>query len=288
MSGIVEILGMTLIQRMIIAGILSSLACGIIGTIIVVRRSVFIAGGISHSTFGGVGFAYLLQTWGVGWFDPVLGALLFAFGASIILSSEYIKSRMREDSTIGVLWVMGMALGVLFMTFVDRTRISVLSYESILFGNIVFISRLDLYIMGAVVLLIYLFTTIFYNDLEILTFDETFARISGIRVKVMNLILMVLVAMTITLLIKIVGVVLIIAMLTIPAATANLFTKKLSMMMITATVIGSVLTLAGIGLSILLDIPSGTTIVLFQGIAFLLTLAGKSIYNRFRIQVVTD
>lgn len=283
MSGIIEILGMTLIQRMIIAGILSSLACGVIGTIIVVRRSVFIAGGISHSTFGGVGFAYLLQTWGVRWFDPVLGALLFAFGAAVILSSDFIKSRMREDSTIGVLWVMGMALGVLFMTFVDRTEISVLSYESILFGNIVFISRLDLYVMGIVVILIYIFTVIFYNDLEILTFDETFAKISGIKVAMMNLIVMMLIAMTITLLIKIVGVVLIIAMLTIPAATANLFTRKLSMMMITASIIGSVLTLAGIGLSITLDIPSGTTIVICQGIVFLLTLAGKSIYNRFRM-----
>jgi zinc transport system permease protein len=268
------------IRRMLIAGILASLACGIIGSIIVVRRNVFIAGGVSHTTFGGIGMAYWLQGLGLSWFDPMLGAVLFAIGAALVLGFEPIKKRFREDSTIGVIWVLGMALGILFYSITDWTGMARVSSESILFGDILLISSFDLLIMGGLLILIYGFVLYFFKDIEAMAFDEEFARISGIKVSVMNMVLLILIALTITLLVKVVGVVLIIAMLTIPAAISNLFTKRLSIMMIWAVVLGIVLTTAGNVLSIELDTPPGATIVLLMGVFFLLSLLGKNVFSK--------
>ncbi|MFO8052232.1 MAG: metal ABC transporter permease [Thermoplasmatota archaeon] len=276
-----EYLGeMKFIQFMLIAGILAGLACGLIGSIIVVRRNVFVAAGVSHTTFGGIGMAYWLQGLGHAWFDPMLGAVIFALGAALVLGFEPIKKRFREDSTIGVIWVLGMALGILFHNMTDWTDMTRVSSESILFGDILLISEIQLYIMGGLVVVIYAFVLYFFRDLEAMVFDEEFARISGIRVSIMNVILLILIALTVTLLVKVVGVVLIIAMLTIPAAISNLFTKRLSIMMIWATVIGVVLATAGVVLSIEFDAPPGATIVLLMGGVFLIAILGKFINTR--------
>ena len=278
MIDILDYLSYPFIQRMLIAGILASLACGIIGSIVVVRRNVFIAGGVAHTSFGGIGFAYYLQHLGLFWVDPLMGAVVFAVGSAMFMGSEPIRRRYREDSVIGVVWVVGMAAGVLFINLVDPSKVKVLSFESILFGNILLTSSSDLIVMGIVILLIYSFIIPFFKDVELLAFDEEFARISGIRVTLMNLVLLVLVALTVTILIKVVGVVLILAMLTIPAAISNLFTRKLSTMMLSATVVAIVLTTVGNLLSIELDTPPGATIVILMGAAFLISLLGKWIY----------
>ena len=278
MIDILDYLSYPFIQRMLIAGILASLACGIIGSIVVVRRNVFIAGGVAHTSFGGIGFAYYLQHLGLFWVDPLMGAVVFAVGSAMFMGSEPIRRRYREDSVIGVVWVVGMAAGVLFINLVDPSKVKVLSFESILFGNILLTSSSDLIVMGIVILLIYSFIIPFFKDVELLAFDEEFARISGIRVTLMNLVLLVLVALTVTILIKVVGVVLILAMLTIPAAISNLFTRKLSTMMLSATVVAIVLTTGGNLLSIELDTPPGATIVILMGAAFLISLLGKWIY----------
>jgi len=147
------------------------------------------------------------------------------------------RNRIREDSTIGVLWVVGMALGILFIHAVDRSKILVQDPVSILFGNILLIKLQDLYLMVGLVIAIIFITVLLYKDLQILTFDEEFARISGINVNVMNILLLVLVAFTTVVLIKVVGVVLVIAMLTIPAAISGLFTHNLKMMIFLSTMI---------------------------------------------------
>lgn len=281
----IEYLHLPFVQRMLIAGILASLACGVIGTIVVVRRNVFVAGGVAHTTFGGIGIAYYLIDLGLTWIEPLYGAVVFAVGAAVLLGLEPVKRRFREDSTIGAIWVVGMAIGIMFHNMVNWNNVTYVSPESILFGDILLIHSRDLIIMGVLLLIIYGFVLYFFKDIEALAFDEEFARITGIKVQWMNIALLVLIALTVTILIKVVGVVLILAMLTIPAAIVNLFTKKLSTMMTWATMVGLVLTTVGILTSIELDLPPGSTIVTLLGAVFLLSLLGKSIYNRISTSV---
>ena len=258
------------INRMFLAGILASLACGVVGTFVVVRRVVFMSDAIAHSTFGGIGLAFLLQSaLGWLWFDPMLGAAIFALGAAVILSMGWTRLSVREDSVIGVLWVIGMALGVLFYSLVDPRKVSLISPESILFGSILLISEETLWMMLAILVAIYVVVFFLFRDLQILTFDEEHARISGINVPLTNFILLALIAFTIIALIQLVGVILAIAMLTIPAAIAGTFTDSLKSMMLSAVTVSLVLTAAGSFAAIAMDTPPGATIVLLMGAVFI-------------------
>ena len=271
-----ELFSLTFVQRMFAASILASISCGIIGSLVVVKRIVFVSGGIAHATFGGIGLAYFLQyTMGWIWLEPLIGAVLFAVGTALIMSVPLIKQRLREDSTIGVIWVVGMALGVLFINPVDRNIIQMQDPISILFGNILLVQFSDLLIMVLLVIVILIVSMLLFKDLKILTFDEEFAQISGINVVILNLVLLVLVALTTVVLIKVVGVVLVIAMLTIPAAISGLFVQNLKHMMILAVIIGIGTSFLGSILSILFDLPTGSTIVVFMGILFICLLLIK-------------
>jgi zinc transport system permease protein len=266
---------------MFIAGLLASIACGIIGTYVVVKRIVFISGGIAHTTFGGIGFAYYLQYLGIIFIEPLVGALIFALVAAIIMGLPFIRTRLREDSTIGILWVVGMALGVLFLNQVDRSKILVQDPVSILFGNVLLIKMQDIYLMFWLLVLIIFVTILLYKDLHILTFDEEFARVSGIKVDVLYLVLMVLIAFTTVVLIKVVGVILVIAMLTIPAAISNLFTNNLKNMMFFAIIIGFIVTFYGSLMSLNFDLPPGATIVISLAFLFIIVLLLKNIKQVF-------
>ena len=280
-ADIFEMLQYPFVQRMFIAGLLASVACGIIGTYVVVKRVVFISGGIAHTTFGGIGFAYYLQYLGIVFIEPLVGALIFALAAAIIMGLPFIRTRLREDSTIGILWVVGMALGVLFLNQVDRSKILVQDPVSILFGNVLLIKMQDLYLMFGLVIFIIFITIILYKDLHILTFDEEFARISGIKVDFLYMVLMVLIALTTVVLIKVVGVVLVIAMLTIPAAISNLFTHNLKNMMFFAIIIGCIVTFYGSLISLNYDLPPGATIVISLASLFVIALLLKNIKHVF-------
>ncbi len=280
-ADIFELLQYSFVQRMFVAGLLASIACGIIGTYVVVKRVVFISGGIAHTTFGGIGFAYYLQYLDIVFIEPLVGALIFALVAAIIMGLPFIRTRLREDSTIGILWVVGMALGVLFLNQVDRSKILVQDPVSILFGNVLLIKMQDIYLMFGLLVLIIFVTIFLYKDLHILTFDEEFARISGIKVDFLYLVLMVLIALTTVVLIKVVGVVLVIAMLTIPAAISNLFTHNLKNMMFFAIIIGCIVTLNGSLISLSFDLPPGATIVISLAFSFILALLIKNIKQIF-------
>lgn len=280
-QGFAELLTMPFVQRMLIAGVLASVACGIVGSFVVVRRIVFVSGGISHSAFGGVGMAYLLQD-RLGWaaFDPLIGAGLFAVLAAAVLSSGWIRRRMREDSAIGALWVVGMAVGILLLALVDRSHVRVQDPVSILFGNILLIRAIDLWVMGGLVVAIGVIVTLLYKDLQILVFDEAFARLAGIRVGAMNFLLLLLVALTVVVLIKVVGVVLAIAMLTLPAATAGLLARNLPLMMVLSAVICAALTTAGGLLSLVWDLPPGAVIVLLLTLGFAVAAGARGLLFR--------
>lgn len=280
MNDFIELFSLPFVQRMFLAGILASISCGLIGSLIVVKRVVFLSGGIAHATFGGIGLAYYVQyTMSWMWLDPLIGALIFAVLTAGIMSLPVVKSRLREDSTIGVLWVIGMALGVLFLNAVDRSEIIVQEPISILFGNILLIQGSDLILMFGLVVVIFLITSFLFKDFQILTFDEQFAKISGINVALLNFILLLLVAFTTVVLIKVVGVVLVIAMLTIPASISGLFTKELKQMMLFAVGIGLLITIAGLMVSLLYNQPPGATIVLCLGFVFLIALSSRYIFQ---------
>ncbi|NLI73768.1 MAG: metal ABC transporter permease [Euryarchaeota archaeon] len=273
------------INRMFLAGILASLVCGVVGTYVVVRRVVFMSDAIAHSTFGGVGMAFMLQsTLGWLWFDPMLGAAIFAIGAAAILSMRWTRLSVREDSVIGVLWVIGMALGVLFYSMVDPRKVSLISPESILFGSILLISEETLWMMLAILVAIYVVVFFLFRDLQILTFDEEHARISGLNVPITNFILLTLIAFTIVALIQLVGAILAIAMLTIPAAIAGTFNDDLKSMMLSAVTISLILTASGSLLSIALDTPPGATIVILMGLAFIIVIFARFLSHNKKMQ----
>ncbi len=276
-----SILSISLIQNMFYATILASILCGIIGTYVVVKRIVFVSGGIAHATFGGVGFAYYLQSvFLISWFDPMLGALFFAIGSALIIGSPRINKRLREDSTIGVLWVVGMALGVLFINLSDHNVVVVRSYESILFGNVLLVSSQDLQFMLVMILVVLGLGAFFYRDLQIVTFDEIHARISGINVTLMNTLLYILVAMTSVMVMNIVGIVLVIALLTIPAAMASMFSNDLKQIMVLAVASSLVLSLLGLVLAIAYNVPPGASIVLTLAAFFLISMGVKTLYEK--------
>ena len=280
-ADIFEMLQYPFVQRMFLAGLLASIACGIIGTYVVVKRVVFISGGIAHTTFGGIGFAYYLQYLGIVFIEPLVGALIFALCAAIIMGLPFIRTRLREDSTIGILWVVGMALGVLFLNQVDRSEILVQDPVSILFGNVLLIKMQDIYLMFGLLVLIIFVTIFLFKDLHILTFDEEFARISGIKVDLLYMVLMILIALTTVVLIKVVGVILVIAMLTIPAAISNLFTNNLKNMIVLAIIIGCIVTFYGSMMSLNFDLPPGATIVISLAFLFIVALLIKNIKQVF-------
>ena len=255
-------------RNALIAGALASIACGIIGVIIVVKRLVFISGGISHAAFGGVGLGYFLR------FDPILGALLFtllsAFGMAILRE----KTRLSEDAAVGILWVTGMSLGVIFVSLTPGYAPNLFGY---LFGGILTVPTNELIEMVILDVIILFTVFIFYEEFMAISFDESFASIVGVPVEYMYLLLLSLVALTVVVLIRIVGVILVIAMLTIPATITWQFSYKLHEMMILSVILSIIFTVGGLWLSFILDLASGATIVLLSVSTFLISSAVKAI-----------
>ncbi len=278
---IFDYLSISLIQNMFMATICACILCGVIGTYVVVNRMVSVTGGIAHTTFGGIGFSYyVMSIFLVGWFTPMVGALLFAIVSAIIMTFCKRASDLRQDTLIGALWAVGMAMGVLFLCFMDRSVVTPSSYESILFGNVLFVSNLTLIIIFIVTLIILAIVTYLFRDLQILTFDETHAKISGINVFWLNMTLYIMVAVTCVMVANVVGIIMIIALMTIPVAISNFYTSDLKHMMIFGTVISLALSILGLFMSIGFDSPPGATVVLVIGIALIIALSLNTIIKR--------
>lgn len=275
------IFSVPLIQNMFIVAAMACLLCGVVGTFIVVKRMVFATGGIAHTSFGGVGLAYyLMSVFAVSWFTPMLGALLFALVSAVIMSIPAVSKRLREDSVIGVLWSVGMALGVIFISAMDRSVITPRSFESILFGDILLVGSEGMIIVAVMALVSLVVIALLFRDLQILTFDEVHARLVGINVPVMNLILYILIAMTCVVAMNVVGIVMVIALVAIPAAMANMFTDGLKSMMITSVILSEIMTFFGLIVAIALDLPPGAIVSVIMGIMFLLAIALRSINKK--------
>ena len=259
------------LKNAILAGILASTVCGIIGTYIVVRRIVFISGGISHAAFGGIGLGYYLG------FNPVIGAIIFSVSSAFAIGAVNRYVKQSEDTVIGILWALGMALGILFISLTPGYAPDLFSY---LFGNILTVPKSDLYLMLVLNILVILVTILFYKDILAISFDEEFATIQGRPVNFIYFLMMGLVGLTIVMIIKIVGTILVISMLTIPSAISIHWVKKLSTMMIMSVFIGILFSLVGLYFSYRYDLQSGATIILTAAAGYILSYAAKYLSRR--------
>ncbi len=256
-----------ILRYALIAGLLASVAFGIIGSFVVTRRITYIAGAIAHCVLGGIGGAlYLRHEIGWQWLEPIHGAAVSALAAAIIIGLITLYAHQREDTVIGAIWAAGMAIGALFLA---RTSAYV-DPMSYLFGDILLIDRRDLYLIAGLDVGIVVLAVIFYNRFLAVCFDAEFARLRGVRVGAYYMLLLCLTALTIVLLVQLVGIVMVIALLTLPAAVAGLFTNRLSRMMLMAIALCALFTSVGLALSYMWEFPSGPMIIVLAAGCFLL------------------
>lgn len=247
------------LQYALMAGILSSVLCGIIGVIVVEKKLVMMSGGIAHTAYGGVGLGYWLG------FEPVLGAFAFAIIAALGMGYIKRKGTFKSDVVIGLFWSLGMALGILFISLVEGYAPDPSSY---LFGNILSVTRGDLILIAVLALTVFLTVAIFFNYWKAYLFDEKFAEIKGIKVNVLDYLLFILIAVTVVALIRVVGIFLVITLLTAPAALAALIAKEIKRRMLISGVLGMLFCTSGLWISFALNIPSGASIVIVAVLSY--------------------
>lgn len=262
----------------VIAGLLAAIPFGIIGTYVVVRRISYIAGAISHCMLGGVGMGlYLQKVMGISWFGPLQGAILVALLSAVLLAFVSFFAKQREDSVIGALWSAGMAIGMLFIAKTPGYT-DPMSY---LFGNILLITRNDIFFVLMLDIVVVCIVGIFYNKFLAICFDNEFAYLRGVRTHWLYLVLLCLTALTIVLLVRIVGIVMVIALLTLPAAIAGNFATSIRQMMIIAILLCAIFILSGLSISYQLDLPSGPVIITIAAAVYLAVSIGlKYVFSR--------
>jgi zinc transport system permease protein len=264
-----DLLNYTFFQHALLGSLFASIACGIIGTYIVTRRLVFISGGITHASFGGIGIG--LYT-GI---SPLLSAAVFsvlsAFGVEWLSKQKDI----REDSAIAVFWTFGMAIGIIFSFLSPGFAPDLSAY---LFGNILTINTTDIGILAGLSILLTAFFACFLNPIIYIAFDREYARSQRIPVVFFEYILMMFIALTIVACLRMIGIVLVISLLTLPQMTANLFTHSFKRIIWLSIGIGYASCLGGLFLSYQMQVPSGAAIIFFSILVYALCKMGKSIY----------
>lgn len=271
------------LQYALLTGVLASVACGIIGTYVVTRRITYIGGGIAHSVLAGMGAGYYLSVvykWNN--FQPMYGAVITALLSAIIIGLVSLRGRQREDSVIGAIWAIGMAVGIIFISKTPGYNQDLMSY---LFGNILMVTPDDLWLIGGLDILVVGLGLAFYKQFMVVCFDEEFARARGINVEFYYLLLLCLTALTVVILVTVVGIVMVIALLTLPVAVAGYFSRTMWQMMILATIFSIIFTVLGLAISYGPDLPAGATIILVAGGVYLVTaiLASSSIRSKFKL-----
>lgn len=253
------------------AGVLVSIACGIIGTYVVINRIVFLSGGIAHAAYGGIGLGYLLGI------NPVLGAIAFSILASLGMGMVHRKTGQRSDTIIGVMWAVGMALGIIFLDMSPGYKADLMSY---LFGSILAVPQSDLVIMLVLNLIILTLVILYFKELQAISFDETFAFVVSVPVDRLYLMLVCLIGLTVVMTMRIVGLIMVIALLTMPPAIAGLFVKDMKRMMVFSVLLSILFTFSGLLVSYYLNLTSGATIILISGTAYFISFIVK---NRLKI-----
>jgi len=265
MIEIAKILDFSFFHQALIAGLLASVACGIVGTYVVVKEITSISGGISHAALGGVGLGYLLG------FNPLIGAAIFAVISGLFIGAVYLKEHQSLDTLIAMVWSVGMALGVIFLALTPGYKPDLSNY---LFGSILFVPNSYLFLVAGLDILLILTVFFLYKELQAITFDEEFASIMGVPINPLFLALLTLTSLAVVTLIRVVGVIMMIALLTTPAVIARRWSSNLAATMVLATVISAFCTTIGLFASLALsdtfavDIPSGPLVIICAAICY--------------------
>lgn len=259
-----EALSFEFFRNALLAGLLASLICGVIGSLVVVNRVVFLAGGVAHASYGGVGLAFYL-----GW--PVLPVTAaFSTAAALCMAWVTLSARERADTVIGVLWAAGMALGIILLDLTPGYNSDLMSY---LFGSILAVPETDLWLMAGLSCAVLVLVAVFSRGLLAMSFDVEFARSRGVPVRFLHFLLMGLTALCVVMVIRVVGLILVMALMTIPPFMAERRTRSLAGMMLLAGLLSAVFCVAGLYLSFALDLTSGATIIAVSCLGFVLSLA---------------
>ncbi len=260
------------LRNALLMGLLASLAFGVMGSYVVVRRVTYLAGAIAHSVLGGIGAAiYFQRALGWEWAHPLLGGLVAALLSALLVGWASLWAKEREDATISALWAIGMGTGLLFLA---RTPgyVDPMAY---LFGDILLVGRWQVWLVAVLDALVLVLGLGLYQRFQALSFDEEFAALRGVNAKAMSLLLLCLTAVTIVLLVQAVGIILVVALLSLPAATAARFSFSLRQMMAIASFVAAISVAAGFMISFQLDFPTGPIVVLIAALAYLLAAASR-------------
>ncbi|MBN1614787.1 MAG: metal ABC transporter permease [Deltaproteobacteria bacterium] len=260
-----DVLSYAFMQNAIAASILASIICGVIGPFIVARRMVFISGGLSHTAFGGLGIAYWMGA------NPLYGAVVFVLGAAVAMAGLE-KKVDSSDLLIGIFWALGVAIGIVFIHMTPGFTPDLMTF---LFGNILTVPRSDIVTALALVILICLVVFVFFKGFVSIALDEDYARARGIPVDALNLCMMVLMALSIVIMLQVVGIILVIALLTIPVAIAREITFHFRRVMVLSALWGISICLAGLAISYIAELPAGAAIILLGAFILGLIKAGK-------------
>lgn len=267
----IEAVNLVFLKNALAAGILVSIACGIVGTFVVVNRISFVAGGVAHAAYGGLGLAVFLGL------PPTAGTLPFSIVSSMVMGYAAGKNRERADAVIGAIWAFGMAAGILLIELTPGYHADLMSY---LFGSLMAVSSTDILLMFILDIVIVSGVMILYKELLAFSYDEEFAAISGVRVGFIRYSLLIMIGCTVVMLIQAVGLILVIALFTIPASIAELYFKNLRQMIAGAVVCGMLLTTFGIMLSYWLDLSAGATIIMLSCLTYLAVYMVKYLQTR--------
>lgn len=258
-----DIFEYTFLKNAFLCAILASVTCGIIGTIIVEKKLVMMSGGIAHASFGGIGFGYWIGI------EPILGGLIFALLSALGIVNIKRMTENQSDLIIGMFWSVGMALGVLFISFTPGYPPDMSTY---LFGDILTVSKVDIYLITLLGIFICLVISSFFNHWKAFLFDEEFLKVIGIKTINLESFIFLLIALAIVVLIKVVGIILVITLLTVPPMISKIYTYDLKKIMISSSLISMLLSVLGLTLSYYMNIPSGATIILLSATSYMIAV----------------
>ena len=260
----IEALQFEFMRNALFAGFFASLICGVIGTFVVVNRLVFLGGGIAHAAYGGIGVAFFF---GIPY---IVGTLGFSLVAAMVMTAVVLKAKSRADTFIGVLWAVGMAIGIILLDLTPGYNVNLMSF---LFGSILAVPSSDIWWMLGLSILTIAATGYFYRDMLAISYDDEFASLRGVPVNLLYFLFIGLIAVSIVIIIRVVGLILVIALLTIPPFIAEKYSSSLLMMMLLATLFAMIFNLTGLWLAYTFDLTSGATIILVATAGFFISMA---------------
>ncbi len=268
-----ELLQLPFMQNALFAGVLAAVACGVIGSLVVVNRSVFMAGGIAHAAYGGVGIAFFFAL-------PALPCIVaFSLFIALVMAALTVKKRGRMDTIIGVLWAVGMAIGIILVDLTPGYNVDLMSF---LFGSILAVPKSDVHLMSILVVFILAVVTYFYKELLSTSYDREFSQVRGIKVVPLHFLVSALIALAVVMTIRVVGLILIMALFTIAPYLVEKYVSSLAKMMLFSSLLNILFVLTGLWLSYKFDLTSGATIILTAACFFILFKCGVILFTKLR------